>query len=184
MLKRVFILPILCCSVALAADPSSVAKTSSSSASNPPSEASIKQLLEVAQAHKMIDNMMGQMDALMKNAMQQATKGQSISPQIQKDIDKRQTEMFAGLKELLDWNKLEPMYVRVYQKSFTQSEVDGMLAFYKTPTGQALLNKMPVVLQNTMIEMQQMMQPVMQKMQRMQQEVVAEIQAEKGHNGG
>jgi hypothetical protein len=76
------------------------------------------------------------------------------------------------------------MYVRIYQKSFTQGEIDGLIAFYKTSTGQALLTKMPVVMQNTMNELQQMMQPMMQRIGRMQQEVVAEIQAEKKKSGG
>jgi len=92
--------------------------------------------------------------------------------------------MMTAMKEVLDWNKLEPMYVRVYQKSFTQGEVDGLIAFYSTPAGQALINKMPMVMQNTLNELQQMMQPMTQAMKRMQQEVVAEIQAAKKKSGG
>ena len=153
-------------------------------ADNPPSEASIEQLLEVGQAHKLVDTMTAQMDGYMKQIMQQATQGQHITPEIQKGIDKREAEMMSMLKEMLDWDKLEPMYVRVYQKSFTQGEVDGMVAFYKTPIGQALLTKMPAVMQNTLNEMQQMMQPMMQRMQRMQQDVVAEIQAQKKKKSG
>jgi hypothetical protein len=153
-------------------------------ADTPPSEASIKQLLEVGRAHQLINTMMEQMDAYMKQIMQQATQGQRITAKIQKDIDKRQTEMMRAIKDILDWNKLEPLYVRVYQKSFTQDEVDGLVAFYKSPTGQALLTKMPAVMQNTFNEVQQMMQPMMQRMQQMQQEVVAEIQAEKKKSGG
>ena len=153
-------------------------------ADNTPSEASIKQLLDVGQAHKLLDAMVAQMDAYMKQAMQQATQGQRITPEIQKDIERRRAEMMAAMKELIDWNKLEPMYVRIYQKSFTQGEIDGLIAFYKTSTGQALLTKMPVVMQNTMNELQQMMQPMMQRIGRMQQEVVAEIQAEKKQSGG
>jgi uncharacterized protein len=151
---------------------------------NPPSEASIRQLLEVGQAHKLVDTMTAQMDSYMKQAMQQATNGERVTPEIQKHIDSLEAEMMATLKEVLDWNKLEPMYVRVYQKSFTQGEVDGMIAFYKTPTGQALLTKMPVVMQNTLNEVQQMMQPMMQRMQRMQHDIVAEIQAKKKKSGG
>jgi hypothetical protein len=184
MLKRILFILTLCCAIAYAADPSSVAPATSGAPANPPSEASIKQLLEVAQAHKLIDNMMAQMQGLMKNAMQQATQGQTISPQLQKEIDKRQAEMMSGLKEVLDWSKLEPIYVRVYQKSFSQQEVDGMITFYKTPTGQALLTKMPLVMQNTMAEMQPLMQPMLQRIQRMQQEIVAELQSEKAKKDG
>jgi uncharacterized protein len=84
---------------------------------------------------------------------------------------------------MLDWHKLEPMYIRVYQKTFTQSEVDNLIAMYQSPGGKALLNKMPVVLQNTMNEMQPIMQPIMQRIQRMQRDVVADIQAEKKKSG-
>jgi uncharacterized protein len=171
---------MLCASVAYGVDnPSSGAGTG-----NPPSEASIKQLLELAQAHKLIDSVMAQMDELMKQSIQQATQGQEIPPKVQKDIDKRQAEVVGFMKELLDWNKLEPMYVRIYQKTFTQAEVDGMIAFYKTPAGQAVISKMPAAMQNTMNEMQQMMTPVMQKMQRMQQDVVAEMKAATQKKGG
>jgi len=124
------------------------------------------------------------MEGVMKQAAQQATQGQAITPAVQRDIDKGRAEAMAMVKEILDWNKLEPMYVRVYQKSFTQQEIDNLIAMYKSPAGQTLLTKMPVVLQNTMGEMQQMMQPVMQRIQRMQQEVVTEIQAEKNKSGG
>ena len=175
MTNRIPIVIALSCSIALSIG---------LAADNPPSEASIKQLLEVGQAHKLIDAMVAQIDAYMKQAMQQATQGQRITPEVQKDIERRQAEMMAAMKELIDWNKLEPMYVRIYQKSFTQGEIDGLIAFYKTSTGQALLTKMPVVMQNTMNELQQMMQPMMQRIGRMQQEVVAEIQAEKKKSGG
>lgn len=178
MFKRILLILALCGSVAYGAE------NSSPGAGNPPSEASIKQLLELAQAHKLVDSVMGQMDALMKQSIQQATQGKDVPPKVQKDIDKRQAEVVAFMKELLDWNKLEPMYLRIYQKTFTQQEIDGMIAFYKTPAGQAVISKMPAAMQNTMDEMQQMMAPVMQKMQRMQQDVVAEMKAESQKKGG
>jgi len=175
MIKRIAIVLALMCSIAL---------SSVFAADAPPSEASVKQLLEVSQVHKILNATMGQMDAFMKQTMQQATQGQPVTPEVRKDIEKRQAQMMSILKETLDWNKLGPMYVRVYQKSFTQPEIDNLIAMYQTPGGQTLLNKMPIVMQNTMTEMQQFMQPMIQKIQRMQQEVVAEIQAEKAKKGG
>ncbi|HEY8834246.1 MAG TPA: DUF2059 domain-containing protein [Chthoniobacterales bacterium] len=181
MIKRIVPIVLLCGSIAMAADNSS---PSSSPPSNPPSEASIKQLLEVSQARKLVDSVMAQMDNLMQESIAQATRGQTIPPKVQKDIDQRRAEMVAMMKELLDWTKLEPMYVRIYQKTFNQQEVDGMIAFYKTPAGQAVMSKMPAAMQNTMDEMQQLMGPVMQKMQRMQQDIVAGMKAESKNKGG
>ena len=54
---------------------------------------------------------------------------------------------------------------------------------YHTPGAEALINKMPVVMQNTMAEMQPLMQPVIQRMQKTQQQIAAQIQAEKAKHG-
>ena len=181
MFTRILLILVLCGSVAYGADNPSPSATA---AAPPPSEASVKQLLEVAQARKLIDSVMAQMDRLMQQTIAQAVQGQDVPAKVQKDIDKWQAEVFGFTKELLDWSKLEPMYVRIYQKSFSQEEVDGMIAFYKTPAGQAVIGKMPAVMQNTMDEMQQMMTPVLQKMQRMQQDLVAEMKAANQKKGG
>ena len=180
MFTRLLIILALSCPIVFAADPLS---PGSGAAGTAPSDASIKQLLDVTQTHKMLDSTIAQMNALMTRTMQQATQGQKITLLIQKDIDKRQSEMMATIREVLDWNKLEPMYVRIYQKSFTQQEVNGMIGFYKTSSGQALINKMPAVLQNTLNEMQQMMAPMMQRMRQDQQAVLAEIKAESEKKG-
>jgi hypothetical protein len=181
MIKRLIPVILLCGSIAIAADNPS---PTSPAPSNPPSEASIKQLLEVAQARKLVDSVMAQMDNLMQQTVAQATRGQKIPDKVQKDIDQQRAEMVTMMKELLDWTKLEPMYVRIYQKTFSQQEIDGMIAFYKTPAGQAVLSKMPAAMQNTIDEMQQLMGPVMQRMQKMQQDVVAGMKAESKNKGG
>ena len=178
MHTRIFVVLTLCSSLVYAAENPSAAP------SNAPTEASIKQLLEVAQAHKLIDSVMAQMENLMQQSIAQATRGQQIPAKVQKDIDQRRADLVAMMKQLLDWKKLEPMYLRIYQKTFTQQEVDGMIAFYKTPAGQAVMSKMPAAMQNTIDEMQAMMGPVMQKMQQMQQDVVAEMKAETKNKGG
>jgi hypothetical protein len=169
MLRRILVIQSLLSVGALAAD-------------NPPTETSVKQLLDVMQVHKLLDATVSQMDTFMKQAMQQVTQGQQVTPEVQKSIDQGHAEAMSTLKEILDWNKLEPMYVRVYQKSFSQAEIDGLTAMYKSPAGQTLLTKMPVVMQNTMSEMQQLLQPVIQRIQRTQRDVAAKIQAEKAKN--
>ena len=153
-------------------------------AANPPSEASIKQLLEITQARKLIDSIMAQMENLMQQAVVQAAAGRDIPDSVQKEIDRQRAEMIGMMKQLLDWPKLEPMYVRIYQKTFTQQELDGMLAFYKTPAGAAVIAKMPAIMQNTMDEMQGMMGPVMEKVQHLQQDVAARMKDVKKSKGG
>jgi len=165
MLKRILFLLALTCLTANAAD-------------TVPSEASVKEMLVITQVNKLLDSMLPQIDSMMQNGIREAMKGQQVSAEMQAKLDKSRTDAMSAMKEELAWSKLEPIYVRVYQKSFTQEEVSGMVAFYKTPIGQAMISKMPVVLQNTMAEVQTVMAPMMQRLQRSQQETVAQIQSE------
>lgn len=180
MFKRILPILLLSGSLVYAAEnpPSSAAPSP-----NPPSEASIRQILEVMQARKLVDSMIGQMDNLMLQMMAQATQGQPVPPSVQKQIDQQRAEVMAMMKDLLAWEKLVPLYVRVYQKTFTQQELDGMLAFYKTPVGAAMIAKMPAVMQNTMEEMQSLMGPVMEKIQRTQKEIAAQMKTDKNKGG-
>jgi hypothetical protein len=171
MLKRILFVLTLCGPVAFAADPASPAS------GNPPSDATVKQLLEVMHGKTMVDSMMSQMDLMMKNALQQVTQGRPVPPEAQKTFDQCRTDVVAAMKEEFTWEKLEPMYVRIYQKSFTQVEVDGMIGFYKTPAGQAVISKMPLVMRNSMNEAMQMMGPMMKRIESMQQDVMTQIQA-------
>ena len=169
------------CSFVLAEDPPS---TPPDAASAPASEASLKELLEVAKARKVLDTMLEHLDQVMNQAMQEATGGKPVPAKVQKHIDKLETDLKTLFKEECSWEKMEPVYLRIYQKSLTQQEVDGMIAFYKTPAGKAVMDKMPVILQNSIQEMKEMMGPMMQRLQRMQQEVKAEMkEEEKGKNG-
>lgn len=143
----------------------------------PPSDGSLKQLLAVTQARKLLDGMRAQFDSLMNNAIQQELKGKTPTAKQQQAIANMRKRMVALMQGALAWEKIEPMYLRLYKESFTEEEVAGMLSFYKTPAGQAVINKMPVMMQKTMLELQKMMSGMAPQMQKIQQDFVAELKA-------
>jgi hypothetical protein len=53
--------------------------------------------------------------------------------------------------------KLKPLYVKVFAETFTEEELDGMLSFYKSPAGKAMMEKMPQMMARMMPLMQQWM---------------------------
>jgi uncharacterized protein len=149
-----------------------------------PSEASIKELLELTQqSRKLTDSVTAQMDQFMTSAIAQVTKGEKLEGDAQKMVDQDKAEITKMMHDVLDYDKVLPMNVQVYQKSFTQAEVDGLIAFYKTPAGQALISKMPGVVENTLAEMRTMIAPITQRIQQMQQSLMVEMQKEKEHKG-
>jgi len=164
MIKRTVIALALICSAAFAAD-------------TKPSTASIQELLKATESHKLLDSVTAQVDGMMKNMMAQATQGQAPSPTQAKAFESMQSKMAGLMKEEMSWEKYEPMFVQIYSESFTQDEIDSMIAFYRTPGGQAVIKKMPMVMQHTMQMVQKQMGPLMQKIQAIAQETHAELQA-------
>ena len=143
----------------------------------PASEASVRELLTITQSQKLVDGTMGQVDAMMQRSMKQALAGQTLTADQQKIMDNMRTKMIALFREDMKWETLEPMFIDVYKQSFTQKEVDGMLDFYKSEPGQAVIAKMPLVMQNTMQAMQGRMAVMLPKLQQLQQDAIAELKA-------
>jgi hypothetical protein len=52
-----------------------------------------------------------------------------------------------------------------------------MITFYKSNAGQAVIKKMPVVMQSTMANVQAQMSSIMPKIQKIQQEAVEQVKA-------
>jgi hypothetical protein len=128
-----------------------------------------------------MDSVWAQMDGFMKTSMQQVTKGKPLSAAEQAIMDKQQTKMIAIMKDELSWAKIKDGFVQVYRETFSQVEIDGIIAFYKSPAGQAFIDKQPALMKNTMTLMQQRMGPIMQKIQQMTEETAKEIKAAKAN---
>lgn len=55
----------------------------------------------------------------------------------------------------VDPKELEEQIIPIYLRHFTAEELEATLAFYRSPAGQSILQKMPVVLQESMAAGQQ-----------------------------
>lgn len=143
----------------------------------PASDNSLKQLLAVTHTQNLIEGMRSQIDAQLNNIAQQALKGKPPSPSQQQALTNMQNRVTALIHGMLAWEKLEPMYLRLYKESFTEEEVVGMLSFYQTPAGQAVINKMPVLAQKTMLEIQSISSGLAPQMKKIQQDFISELTA-------
>lgn len=141
----------------------------------PASEESIKQLLVVTQVQKLLLDTQGQVGGMMDAAMQQALKGKTPSASEQEAMRHMQAKMTAMLQEEFAWKKIEPMYIRLYQESFSEEEIAGMLAFYQTPAGQSMIHKLPILMQKVMLETQAVIQRTGPQTQQIMREFMAEI---------
>jgi hypothetical protein len=138
----------------------------------------IAEMLVVTKAQSMIESVYKNVDDMMKGALDQAmAEAPGDTDDKRAFAESVSRKMVAIMREEMSWETMRPMYQRIYGDSFTQEELLGVLDFYKTPAGQAMIDKMPVVMQKTMAEMQQRMGPMMQRLQRAMQESVEEAKA-------
>jgi uncharacterized protein len=148
----------------------------------PPSDESINELLELSKAGKLMDSVWAQMDSMMKANLQQVTKGKQLNADEQAILDRQQNKMMALIKGDLSWDKMKDMFIETYRETFTQEDIDGLIAFYKSPAGQSFVNKQPELMKRTMTLMQQRMVPMIQEIQKMTQETAAELKAASVNN--
>ena len=143
----------------------------------PVSDATIHELLTVTSMRGVLDQAAGQFDRMMKNTMQQASAGQTLNAEQQRLLEEMGTRMASAMKDSLNWDSLEPLFINIYRTTFTQGEVDGMLKFYKTPAGKAVISKLPVVMQNSMGVMQDHMKDLVPRLQQIGREYAEKLQA-------
>ena len=145
----------------------------------PASEESIDKLLAITKTEALMESMYGSMEQVMRKSLAQAMQGKPVSEEQQRFLDGVPVRFVAVMKEELAWAKLKPQFVQLYRDTFEQEEIDGLIAFYGSPAGQALIHKMPVVMQKSMAMMQSMMQSISPKMMAAVKEALAQAKLAK-----
>jgi hypothetical protein len=77
----------------------------------------------------------------------------------------------------MSWEKYEPDMLSIYRESFTQAEVNELIAFYQSAVGRNFASKSPQIAQKSMAVVQVRMQQVIPKMQALVSEILTEVRA-------
>ena len=105
-------------------------------------------------------------------AMSQMPAGST--PEARAKAQQTQDKIMDMVKSRLNWEKLRPQYVKIYSETFTAGEIDGLLAFYESPAGRAMIEKMPVLIAKTIAVTQGQMAEIMPEIQRIAKEAASQ----------
>src|SRR5579864_1634581 len=136
-------------------------------AQEPAKEAKIERLLTAMNADAMIDQMFEQIKAMTASQIppgataEQAAQARQI-----------QSKILDLVKARISWEKMRPQYVKLYSETFSDEEISGMLGFYQSPAGRAMLAKMPTLTTKIMQIAQAQMTDLMPEIQRITREAV------------
>lgn len=148
----------------------------------PATKEDVQRYLDAMHAREMMTKVVNAMTAPMH---------QMLHEQFEKDKDKLPADFEARMNKQIDdylqnfpWDDILQSMVSVYQKHFTKGDIDHLVAFYSTPTGQKLLREMPAITAESM----QAMMPILKKnidslTQNVQQQVIAMLQESKNKTG-
>jgi hypothetical protein len=138
-------------------------------------QAKVKELFAVMHMDHNLDRMMSAMQRQVQVTAQSAPGAETLTP----EKKKMQEEFVANSMKVVDanfgWTVLEPAYVKLYSDTYTEAELDGILAFYKSPAGQAVLTKGPELSSGVMEIVHSRMGDFQPKMQALQELYVKAI---------
>ena len=124
--------------------------------------AKIEEMFLLTKPDQMLQQMMQQMRAAQSAQLEKT----NLPPEKKAQAEQAMQKISKVLEERLSWDKMKPIYTKIYDETFTSDELSGIVAFYKSPAGRAMVEKMPVLMSKAMAAVQLQMGDVMQQMQQ------------------
>jgi hypothetical protein len=138
------------------------------SADSPATKEDVEKYLQAVHSHDMMQQML---DAMSK-PMQQMVHDQFMKDKdrLPPDFETRMNKMISDQFKDMPFDEMTQAMVPAYQKHFTRGDMDALVAFYSSATGQKLLREMPAItaeaMQSMMPIMRQHMEAVNQRVQQ------------------
>lgn len=142
-----------------------------------PTEASVRKVFSVTHVDTMMNAYTSQLATSMHTGVEHALADQTLNEAQQKIIDGMTDKMVVLMREQLDWASIEPKMVQLYRDTFTQHEIDAMLAWYDSPTGRSVIAKQPVVVQQMTDYAQLHVKDMVPKLLKLQKDTIAQLRA-------
>ena len=122
------------------------------------------QLLDQLKMQKLLDSTYSSMSKMQEQAF--AGAGTKLSPEAQVKASKQMEASMEIVKKEMGWDTIKPIFVKIYADNFDEAELEGIIAYYKTPVGQKWIEKQPAIQAETMQAMTQIMPKIQAAMMK------------------
>ena len=141
-----------------------------------PSNESLQEIIELAGSEKIFVETQDQMRTPFSMMMNGMVEKERLTEDKKAIMDKMQSKMADAMAEEFNWETMKSLYFQVYKETFTQSEINELIAFYKSSTGKMFIEKMPAIMQKTTALTQQQIQPLIERFKQIAEESKKEFQ--------
>ena len=150
----------------------SVSFAQQTDASAPASKADVERFLDAMHTRDMMKNVMEAMMVQMHNIIHdELQKQQNLPADAEERLNKSTDKM---LKEM-PYDELIDSMIPIYQKHLTKGDVDALVAFYSSGTGEKMLKELPAMTAESMQAASGVMQKMMTKMTQQIDEQIAQM---------
>ena len=110
----------------------------------------------------------------MKAGLVQQIMGVKLSPDQETALGEFEDKVARVMSDALAWEKLKPAYVRLYTEAYSEAELDDIIAFYRSPTGQSVVAKGPALMAKASEIAQQRLATVMPELQTLMRDFTSQ----------
>ena len=142
-------------------------------ANAPASKADVERFLDAMHTRDMTKSMMNAMTVQMHKMVHEQVLKQ---PNLPADSEERLNKLTDSVYKEMPVDKLIDVMIPVYQKHFTKGDMDALVAFYSSPTGEKMVKEMPAIMSESMQAASGILQEMMAKMTQRVNDEIAQMQ--------
>jgi hypothetical protein len=141
------------------------------------STAKVEEFFKLTQIEKALGDSMEQTMEMIKSSVVQEALGMKASPEQARQLEAFQTKVSKLLSNAFSWEKVKPDFVKLYAETYTDKEMDDILAFYRSPSGQAMVTKGMALMPKTAAISQKRLAEIQPELQKLLKEFAASTPA-------
>ena len=103
-----------------------------------------------------------------------------LTPAQQTDLDAFVLKVHRIVEQAASWDKLEPQFTDIYAAVYSEQEIDGLLAFYRSPVGAEMVAKQPEIVEKSQAVTQTLMPQVQPQVMQAAMEFAQQMQTKYG----
>ncbi len=134
-----------------------------------------KEMLNLSDMQKMIDQIVAQVQQMQTAQL----KLLSIPEKDQEKVLQFQSKFTKKIFDAMSWDKMEAEYITLFSTVYTVEELKAIVAFYKSPVGQSMLKKQPMLIQKSMQIAQSKIQSLLPELKKMTEDFAASVKDKK-----
>jgi hypothetical protein len=131
-------------------------------------DAKIERILELTNSQATFNQLIDQMTTMMSKQLK--TQMPNATPEQVAQAQGLQSKVMELLRTRISFEKMRPELLKIYGTTYSDEEIDGMLAFFQSPAGQGYLKKVPALTQQIMAITQAQLGDLMPDIQRLSRE--------------